>query len=202
MIVSYFFSDDCEAKEGTPCQNGVCLDSLCHCNDGYGGCSCQVPGKCDESRRPSVWENGANGNEFDYVAFYHAKNATRFQTSLNTCAPYCFQTRTSASTGRATCSLTVPTRWGVSRVRVSPDTSATDSIAKVRIAKSRHAPCTPYWYGIRHQIRSPAYFPQSVIRSRIGDRLYGSRVKTGKKKNRRIFSGGRGRGGLEINRFG
>jgi len=37
-------SDDCEAKEGTPCQNGACLDSLCHCNDGYGGCSCQVPG--------------------------------------------------------------------------------------------------------------------------------------------------------------
>lgn len=40
----YIISDDCEAKEGTPCQNGACLDSLCHCNDGYGGCSCQVPG--------------------------------------------------------------------------------------------------------------------------------------------------------------
>lgn len=42
--VFLLFSDDCEAKEGTPCQNGACLDSLCHCNDGYGGCSCQVPG--------------------------------------------------------------------------------------------------------------------------------------------------------------
>lgn len=35
--------DDCE-KDGTLCSNGACLDSLCHCNDGYGGCNCQVPG--------------------------------------------------------------------------------------------------------------------------------------------------------------
>lgn len=38
------FSGDCD-KEGTSCSNGVCLDSLCHCNDGFGGCNCQVPGK-------------------------------------------------------------------------------------------------------------------------------------------------------------
>lgn len=38
--------DDCE-KDGTTCTNGACLDSLCHCNDGYGGCNCQVPGKFD-----------------------------------------------------------------------------------------------------------------------------------------------------------
>lgn len=49
-------SDDCEAKEGSPCQHGACLDSLCHCNDGYGGCSCQVPGK--SGRRSSGRESG------------------------------------------------------------------------------------------------------------------------------------------------
>lgn len=38
------FLDDCE-KDGTACTNGACLDSLCHCNDGYGGCNCQVPGE-------------------------------------------------------------------------------------------------------------------------------------------------------------
>lgn len=45
---NFFFisiiSDDCD-KDGTVCSNGVCLDSLCHCNDGFGGCNCAVPGK-------------------------------------------------------------------------------------------------------------------------------------------------------------
>lgn len=39
-----FLADDCD-KEGTACSNGVCLGSVCHCNDGFGGCNCQVPGK-------------------------------------------------------------------------------------------------------------------------------------------------------------
>ena len=37
-------SDDCTKEDGTRCLNGVCLDSVCHCNDGFGGCNCQVPG--------------------------------------------------------------------------------------------------------------------------------------------------------------
>lgn len=40
-----FFTDDCGLENGISCQNGACLDSQCHCNDGYGGCSCEVPGK-------------------------------------------------------------------------------------------------------------------------------------------------------------
>ncbi|KAL6264866.1 hypothetical protein P5V15_004961, partial [Pogonomyrmex californicus] len=36
-------TDDCTKEDGTKCQNGVCLDSVCHCNDGFGGCNCQVP---------------------------------------------------------------------------------------------------------------------------------------------------------------
>lgn len=46
------YTDDCNKNEGTTCAdgsvctNGACLDSQCHCNDGYGGCSCLVPGKC------------------------------------------------------------------------------------------------------------------------------------------------------------
>ncbi|CAH0554705.1 unnamed protein product [Brassicogethes aeneus] len=34
---------DCRKDDGTECQNGACLDNQCHCNDGYGGCSCEVP---------------------------------------------------------------------------------------------------------------------------------------------------------------
>lgn len=41
--VSSFLADDCD-KDGTVCSNGACLDSQCHCNDGFGGCNCQVPG--------------------------------------------------------------------------------------------------------------------------------------------------------------
>lgn len=43
-------TEDCGRNEGTTCAdgsactNGACLDSQCHCNDGYGGCNCQVPG--------------------------------------------------------------------------------------------------------------------------------------------------------------
>lgn len=39
------FLDDCTKEDGTKCLNGVCLDSVCHCNDGFGGCNCQVPGQ-------------------------------------------------------------------------------------------------------------------------------------------------------------
>lgn len=40
-----FVSADCRKEDGTECQNGACLDNQCYCNDGYGGCSCEVPGK-------------------------------------------------------------------------------------------------------------------------------------------------------------
>lgn len=39
-----FVLGDCRKEDGTECQNGACLDNQCHCNDGYGGCSCEVPG--------------------------------------------------------------------------------------------------------------------------------------------------------------
>lgn len=44
--VIFNFSGDCD-KDGTVCSNGACLDSQCHCNDGFGGCNCQVPGMYD-----------------------------------------------------------------------------------------------------------------------------------------------------------
>lgn len=45
-LLKSLFADDCTKEDGTKCQNGVCLDSVCHCNDGFGGCNCQVPGLC------------------------------------------------------------------------------------------------------------------------------------------------------------
>lgn len=43
VFIIFHFSGDCD-KDGTVCSNGACLDSQCHCNDGFGGCNCQVPG--------------------------------------------------------------------------------------------------------------------------------------------------------------
>lgn len=44
LLIFFCFADDCSKDDGTICTNGVCLDSQCHCNDGFGGCNCQVPG--------------------------------------------------------------------------------------------------------------------------------------------------------------
>lgn len=45
----YSISDNCRKENGLDCENGACLDNQCHCNDGYGGCSCEVPGKIYKS---------------------------------------------------------------------------------------------------------------------------------------------------------
>ncbi|KAK4876467.1 hypothetical protein RN001_012889 [Aquatica leii] len=45
-------TDDCRKEDGTVCQNGACLDNNCHCNDGFGGCSCQVPDENECKYRP------------------------------------------------------------------------------------------------------------------------------------------------------
>lgn len=44
FFAEYQIKDDC-MEDGKTCTNGACLDSLCHCNDGFGGCNCQIPGE-------------------------------------------------------------------------------------------------------------------------------------------------------------
>lgn len=47
-ILQFFvliFTDDCTKEDGAQCINGACLNGVCHCNDGYGGCNCQDLGK-------------------------------------------------------------------------------------------------------------------------------------------------------------
>lgn len=39
-------------QEGIQCVNGVCLDGLCYCNDGFGGKSCDVPDENECKFRP------------------------------------------------------------------------------------------------------------------------------------------------------
>lgn len=39
-------------SEYMPCVNGVCLDGLCYCNDGFGGKSCDVPDENECKFRP------------------------------------------------------------------------------------------------------------------------------------------------------
>ena len=36
--------DECGKEDGKKCEHGACLDEQCHCNDGFGGCSCELPG--------------------------------------------------------------------------------------------------------------------------------------------------------------
>jgi hypothetical protein len=50
----HFVTDDCGKEERVKCQNGACLDSQCHCNDGFGGCGCEVPGKCEVTVRQEL----------------------------------------------------------------------------------------------------------------------------------------------------
>ena len=38
-----FISDNCLYTTGHRCINGACLDSQCHCNDGWGGKGCSMP---------------------------------------------------------------------------------------------------------------------------------------------------------------
>ncbi|CAB0029718.1 unnamed protein product, partial [Trichogramma brassicae] len=45
-------TNDCTKEDGAACQNGVCLDGVCHCNDGFGGCNCQVPDENECKYRP------------------------------------------------------------------------------------------------------------------------------------------------------
>lgn len=44
-LIFYISSGDCTKDDGSTCQNGACLDSQCHCNDGFGGCNCQEAGE-------------------------------------------------------------------------------------------------------------------------------------------------------------
>lgn len=44
IFKNLFSPDDCDSEDGSTCTNGACLDHLCHCNDGFGGCNCRVAG--------------------------------------------------------------------------------------------------------------------------------------------------------------
>ena len=100
---------DCLFTTGVRCQNGVCLDHQCYCNDGYGGKGCSMPGNSFESR-PTFY-------------FWRKMRLTFFLNNL--------QMKTSASIDLATCSHNAPTRWAVSSARVSPATKATVSPVQV-----------------------------------------------------------------------
>ena len=45
-------TDNCLQATGKKCQNGACLESQCHCNDGYGGKGCEMPDENECKFRP------------------------------------------------------------------------------------------------------------------------------------------------------
>ena len=47
-----FFAEDCRYTTGRECKNGACLNSQCHCNDGYGGKGCDMPDDNECKYRP------------------------------------------------------------------------------------------------------------------------------------------------------
>jgi hypothetical protein len=113
VCLSLLFADDCESEDGSTCSNGVCLDHQCHCNDGFGGCNCQVPGMLE----------------------CVCSNCERFSNASLSLSLYlhcnCLQMRTNVNIDRVMSLRTVQIPWGRSVVRASPVTSATDCIAKV-----------------------------------------------------------------------
>ena len=48
----FFFAEDCRYTTGRECKNGACLNSQCHCNDGYGGKGCDMPDDNECKYRP------------------------------------------------------------------------------------------------------------------------------------------------------
>ncbi|XP_041673606.1 neurogenic locus notch homolog protein 1-like isoform X3 [Drosophila eugracilis] len=44
-------TNDCD-KDGTQCTHGACLNGVCHCNDGYGGCNCVDKDENECKQRP------------------------------------------------------------------------------------------------------------------------------------------------------
>lgn len=137
----FFRADDCTKEDGTRCLNGVCLGSVCHCNDGFGGCNCQVPGERNFLfffKSTCIYTY--NVEKKNRLLFSSLKSRTlRFHSSyydfgmLRECK-HAFQTRTSANTGPAIYSRIAPTLLVASNVPVSPATKATVSIAKVRVS--------------------------------------------------------------------
>ena len=51
-IKCVIISDNCLYSTGHRCINGACLDSQCHCNDGWGGKGCSMP---DENECKYRW---------------------------------------------------------------------------------------------------------------------------------------------------
>jgi hypothetical protein len=45
-------TNSCPYTQGTDCTNGACLDGQCHCNDGYGGCGCEISDENECKYRP------------------------------------------------------------------------------------------------------------------------------------------------------
>ena len=60
----FFISDNCLYTTGHRCINGACLDSQCHCNDGWGGKGCSMP---DENECKYRWVRSEEGMAAKYV---------------------------------------------------------------------------------------------------------------------------------------
>lgn len=104
------------------CINGVCLDNLCYCNDGFGGKGCEMPGKCSYLIK-----------FIKKVLFYFPYKYYILIHEIN----YLFlfsQTKTNANTDLATFLHIVRIRWEVSIVHVSQDTKEMDSNVTVSFA--------------------------------------------------------------------
>lgn len=78
-------------QESTQCMNGVCLDGLCYCNDGFGGKSCDVPDENECKFRPcDVFAHCTNTMGSYYCSCFPGKSpdpAAAGSASLSSAAP-------------------------------------------------------------------------------------------------------------------
>lgn len=97
-------------KDGKPCVNGACIAHECVCNDGWGGCNCDIPGKPFFSLFLSLCLS-------QQIAFFQFRNSV-------------LQTKTNVTKVRATYLPIVKIPLEVSSVNVATAIAVTVSDAK------------------------------------------------------------------------
>lgn len=113
-------ADDC-IKDGKPCINGACISHECVCNDGFGGCNCDIPGNCrfHSLSRPS------KRKQCERIFSFSPLNCSELYFV------YFFQTKTNATIDRVMCSPNARTPLAVSSANVEMVIAVTVCTARI-----------------------------------------------------------------------
>lgn len=85
-----------QQQEPIQCVNGVCLDGLCYCNDGWGGKSCDVPDENECKYRPcDVFAHCTNTMGSYYCSCFPGEYSSASSSSSLACSSPAFSTNLS-----------------------------------------------------------------------------------------------------------